>query len=60
MIKCIYMVDGFQVVPKMEHYEIYKEGNFIESCDCNELNQTILELKENKKETALRFTAVSF
>lgn len=37
-------IAGFLVVPKREHYLIYKNERFLQSCDCGELNGTIEEL----------------
>jgi len=37
-------IAGFLVVPNRDHYLIYKNEKFLQSCDCGELNGTINEL----------------
>lgn len=37
-------IAGYTVIPRTGHYLIYKNGKFVQSCDCGELNRTIDEL----------------
>lgn len=37
-----------------EHYEIYIDGNFKESCDLQEINDVLLEIKQNVLKISLK------
>lgn len=37
-----------------EHYEIYIDGNFNESCDLQEINDVLLEIKQNVLKISLK------
>ena len=37
-----------------EHYEIYIDGNFKESCDLQEINHVLLEIKQNVLKISLK------
>lgn len=40
-------IGNFDVSKRMDHYLIFKNGSFIESCDCAELYQTLEDLKND-------------
>lgn len=44
-------VDVYKV---REHYEIYIDGNFKESCDLQEINDVLLEIKQNVLKISLK------
>lgn len=37
-------INGFTVIPDKDHFMIYKNGIFIESCDTGELTETMNRL----------------
>ena len=38
-------MDGLDIRKVKEHYEIYKDGKFVCSCDIGELTETLEELR---------------
>ena len=52
--------NSYRIVPQKGHYLIYKDDIFIESCDSNELNETMYRLISDETETTNKLRTVSF